>query len=120
MKVVIIGKSGQLANELLAEIPQGVTYLSLGRHDVDITSYRDLSAKIVPFKPNVIINASAYSAVDKAETDIDAAYALNETAVKILATIAKENNGRFYMSLLTLFLTAIVIVLMMLPAALSQ
>ena len=95
MKVVIIGKSGQLANELLAEIPQGVTYLSLGRHDVDITSYRDLSAKIVPFKPNVIINASAYSAVDKAETDIDAAYALNETAVKILATIAKENNGRF-------------------------
>ena len=69
MKVVIIGKSGQLANELLAEIPQGVTYLSLGRHDVDITSYRDLSAKIVPFKPNVIINASAYSAVDKAETE---------------------------------------------------
>jgi dTDP-4-dehydrorhamnose reductase len=95
MKVVIIGKSGQLANELVAELPEGVEYLSLGRNDVDITSYSELSARVQQFKPNVIINASAYTAVDKAESDTDAAYALNETAVKIMAKVAKENNCRF-------------------------
>jgi len=95
MKVVIIGKSGQLANELVAELPEGVEYLSLGRYDVDITSYSELSAKIQQFKANVIINASAYTAVDKAESDSDAAYALNEVAVKIMAKVAKEKNCRF-------------------------
>ncbi|HBY86129.1 MAG TPA: dTDP-4-dehydrorhamnose reductase [Colwellia sp.] len=95
MKAIIIGKSGQLAQELVAELPKGVECLSLGRNDVDITSYSELSAKVQQFKPNVIINASAYTAVDKAESDIDAAYAINETAVGVLTNIAKENHCRF-------------------------
>jgi dTDP-4-dehydrorhamnose reductase len=95
MKVIIIGKSGQLANELVAELPEGVEVLSLGRNDVDITSYSELSARVQQFKPSVIINASAYTAVDKAESDSDAAFALNEKAVQIMANVAKENNCRF-------------------------
>lgn len=95
MKVIVIGKSGQLANELIAELPESVEFLSLGRNDVDITSYSDLSARVHQLQPNVIINASAYTAVDKAESDIDAAYAINETAVEIMAKVAKENNCRF-------------------------
>ncbi len=95
MKVIIIGKSGQLAQELVAELPTGVTCLSLGRNEVDITSNSELSAKVQLFQPTVIINASAYTAVDKAESDIDAAYAINDTAVGILANIAKENDCRF-------------------------
>lgn len=95
MNVIVIGKSGQLANELLAELPEGVEVLSLGRNDVYITSYSDLSARVHQFKPNVIINASAYTAVDKAESDSDAAYAINETAVEIMAKVAKEHNCRF-------------------------
>ncbi len=96
MKVIIIGKSGQLANELIAELPEGVEVLSLGRNDIDITSYKDLSAKVKSFHPNAIINASAYTAVDKAESDIGAAYAINETAVEIMAKVAKKNNCRFF------------------------
>ncbi|OUR75204.1 dTDP-4-dehydrorhamnose reductase [Colwellia psychrerythraea] len=95
MKAVIIGKSGQLANELIAELPEDIEVLSLGRSDVDITTYDDLSAKVKSFQSNVIINASAYTAVDKAESDIDVAYAINEKAVEIMAKIAKENNCRF-------------------------
>ena len=95
MKVIIIGKSGQLANELIAELPEGVAVLSLGRNDVDITSYNDLSARVKTFKPNVIINASAYTAVDKAESDSDAAYSINEISVEVMAKVAKENNCRF-------------------------
>jgi dTDP-4-dehydrorhamnose reductase len=67
----------------------------LGRNDVDITSYSELSARVQQFKPSVIINASAYTAVDKAESDTDAAFALNEKAVEIMAKVAKENNCRF-------------------------
>ena len=95
MKVIIIGKSGQLANELVAEAPVGITMLSLGRDDVDITSIDELSKVVNEFNPTVIINASAYTAVDKAETDIDAAYAINKTAVEVMAKVAKENNSRF-------------------------
>jgi dTDP-4-dehydrorhamnose reductase len=95
MKVVIIGKSGQLANELVAELPEAAEVLSLGRNDVDITSYNELSTRVQQFKPNVIINASAYIAVDKAESDSDAAFALNEKAVQIMAKVAKAHNCRF-------------------------
>ncbi|GAW96970.1 MULTISPECIES: dTDP-4-dehydrorhamnose reductase [Colwellia] len=95
MKVIIIGKSGQLANELVAELPVGIDVLSLGRNDVDITLYDNLSTRVHQFQPNVIINASAYTAVDKAESDSDAAYAINETAVAVIAKVAKEHNCRF-------------------------
>jgi len=95
MKVIIIGKSGQLANELVAEVPAGIEILSLGRNDVDITSYFEVSNVVNEFNPTVIINASAYTAVDKAETDIAAAYLMNKTAVEIMAKVAKENSSRF-------------------------
>jgi dTDP-4-dehydrorhamnose reductase len=94
MKAVIIGKSGQLANELVAEVPDGVQFLSLGRNDVDILSYEDLCAHVEKFKPSVLINASAYTAVDKAETDIEAAFLLNKNAVEVMARISKEHNIR--------------------------
>ncbi len=68
--------------------------LALGRNDVDITSITNFSQVIEQNSPSVIINASAYTAVDKAETDIDAAYALNKTAVEIMATVAKSYDIR--------------------------
>ncbi len=95
MKVIIIGKSGQLANELVAEVPDGIEILSLGRKDVDITSYIDVSKVVNEFNPSVIINASAYTAVDKAETERESAYMINRTAVEVLAKVAKENHSRF-------------------------
>jgi len=94
VKVVIIGKSGQLANELMAEIPKHIQAIALGRNDVDITSITSFTRAIERYSPSVIINASAYTAVDKAETDIDAAYVLNKTAVEVMAKIAKAYNIR--------------------------
>ncbi len=95
MKAIVIGKSGQLASELVSELPEGVDVLSLGRNDVDITSYDELSTKAKKFNPSIIINASAYTAVDKAESDSESAFDINETAVAIMAKVAKENNCRF-------------------------
>jgi len=94
MKILIIGKSGQLANELLVEQPQGFEVLALGRNDIDITDLVALDKLINDHQPSVIINSAAYTAVDRAETDIEAAYAINHVAVENLANIAKKYSAR--------------------------
>jgi len=94
MNVLIIGKSGQLANELISQKPNNIEHLCLGRDDVNVCDITSLEKAVNAFKPSVIINASAYTAVDKAETDSDAAYVLNKQAVENLAIIAKQSNAR--------------------------
>lgn len=91
-KLVVIGKSGQLAWEIARLVPEVVC---LGREDVDITSSEDIAAKLDKVKPDAVINASAYTAVDKAESDEENAYLLNQTAVANLATYCKSHNVFF-------------------------
>ena len=94
MNIVIIGKSGQLAFELSRELENtehNVTFL--GRDDIDITSSTDIEEKLSPLKADVLINASAYTAVDKAEEDTDACNAINTFAVKNLANFCKDNGA---------------------------
>ncbi|WP_334021642.1 dTDP-4-dehydrorhamnose reductase [Alteromonas sp. S015] len=94
MNIVIIGKSGQLAFELSRELENSkhqVTYL--GRDDVDITSTASIEEKLSPLSVDVLINASAYTAVDKAEEDTDACNAINALAVKKLATFCKATGA---------------------------
>lgn len=94
MKALIIGKSGQLAHELRDEKPNNAEVLCLGRDDVDICSVEALNNAIINFSPSVIINASAYTAVDKAESDEDAAFAINQHAVENIAKLASKYNIR--------------------------
>ena len=62
MKILIIGKSGQLANELLVEKPQDYEVLALGRNDVDITNFKALDNIVAEYQPkhgfNKIISKS--------------------------------------------------------------
>ena len=88
-KLVVIGKSGQLAWEIARLVPEA---MCLGRDDIDITSGEDIAAKLGPINPDAVINASAYTAVDKAESDEENAYLLNQTAVANLAKYCKSNN----------------------------
>ena len=91
-KLVVIGKSGQLAWEIARLVPEA---MCLGRDDIDITSRGDIAAKLGPINPDAVINASAYTAVDKAESDEKNAYLLNQTAVANLAQYCKSNNVFF-------------------------
>ncbi|GGF84520.1 dTDP-4-dehydrorhamnose reductase [Alteromonas lipolytica] len=91
-KLVVIGKSGQLAWEIARLLPDAVC---LGRDDIDITLAEDIAAKLDTLKPDAVINASAYTAVDKAESDEANAYLINQTAVANLATYCKANNAFF-------------------------
>ena len=94
MNIAIIGKSGQLAFELSRELKttkHNVTYF--GREDIDITSTASVEEKLSPLSLEVVINASAYTAVDKAEEDTEACNAVNALAVKNLAAFCKASGA---------------------------
>lgn len=94
-KILVIGASGQLASELIflkknypkfefRFTPQLETDIS------NINAVKDIFEKV---QPNFIINCAAYTAVDKAESDSERAYAINEQGAKNLAEVAKEYNA---------------------------
>ena len=91
MSIVVIGKSGQLGFELHRLLGDSATYL--GRGDIDIVDFNAMFETLEPLKPKTIINASAYTAVDKAETDREAAFNVNATGVKNLACYCEQANS---------------------------
>jgi dTDP-4-dehydrorhamnose reductase len=93
MNIVIIGKSGQLAFELSRELENSENKVTfLGRDDIDITNASNVEENLSPLSADVLINASAYTAVDKAEEDTEACNAINALAVQNLATYCKANG----------------------------
>lgn len=93
MKVLITGKGGQLAWELEKSKPDQVALLSLDRESLDITDEQSVKAVVAEFQPDVVINAAAYTAVDRAETDQENAFAVNATGVANLAKACAEINA---------------------------
>jgi dTDP-4-dehydrorhamnose reductase len=94
MNIVVIGKSGQLAFELSRELENSAHQVTfLGRDDIDITSSESIDATLASLSVDVLINASAYTAVDKAEEDTEACSAINTLAVKNLATFCKASGA---------------------------
>jgi dTDP-4-dehydrorhamnose reductase len=91
LNIVVIGKSGQLAHEIMRLVGDDSLYC-LGRDDINISDAVSLANVLNRFQPEGIINASAYTAVDKAECDKENAFALNQTAVANLATYAREQQ----------------------------
>ncbi len=89
--IIVIGKNGQLAWEL-KRLNSEHKITCLGREDIDITEAENLTSTLAKYDIEAIINASAYTAVDKAETDQEQAYLINETAVKNLAAYCKSKN----------------------------
>ena len=95
--IIIIGKSGQLAQALVKHLvsTEQYDYKCFGRDDIDVMCMSDINEKLGTYNVSSIINASAYTAVDKAETDIAGANSLNCAAVKNLAIFAKQNDAYF-------------------------
>lgn len=85
MKVLIAGAGGQLGQALLRILPAGIEAVALGRAELDITQSDTVVRSLRKHRPAVVINASAYTAVDRAESDSKAAYATNADAVGVLA-----------------------------------
>jgi len=88
MKIVVIGNAGQLSYELVRIL--GEDTVCLGPEDTDITNEAVLAATLSGLSPDVMINAAAYTAVDKAEEDLALCHAINATAVENLAKYCKQ------------------------------
>lgn len=92
--IIVIGKSGQVAWEL-AQLQTKHNLSFFGRNDIDITSPESIETTLGHLSIDAIINASAYTAVDKAEQEVEQAYAINATAVKNLVEFCKANSIHF-------------------------
>ncbi|WP_196137729.1 dTDP-4-dehydrorhamnose reductase [Aliikangiella sp. G2MR2-5] len=91
MKIAVIGKNGQLAQELNKNYPNHDMKL-FGRREINLFDEQSLSNKLDDFEPQAVINASAYTAVDKAESEKEQAYLLNVTAVQNLASYCAQRQ----------------------------
>jgi len=94
MKVIITGKGGQLAWELEKLIPATYDVLCVGKNELDITDLNAVNEFINNQQPELVINAAAYTAVDKAEEEIKLAYDVNENGVQYLAQACQKINAR--------------------------
>lgn len=93
-KVLVTGKGGQLAWELEQTCPSGIELISLGIEELDITQQGKVNELLRAHSPDVVINAAAYTAVDKAESDQATAYAVNDKGSEHLAVTCKEIGAK--------------------------
>ena len=93
MTILVFGKDGQVGKALQIQLAgqNGVTFL--GREQCDLTNALDLIRILEYQQPKIIINASAYTAVDKAQTEKKLTYTINEEAPRIMAEHIAQVSG---------------------------
>lgn len=95
MKILLLGKNGQVGYELARSLAPVAEVVSLGREDANFMDEGGLVDLVKDHNPHIVVNAVAYTAVDKAETDEATAYQVNATAVKALAEEAAGSKRLF-------------------------
>ncbi|TRU34761.1 MAG: dTDP-4-dehydrorhamnose reductase [Microcystis aeruginosa Ma_MB_F_20061100_S20] len=94
-KVLLIGAKGQVGQELQVTLQSLGEVISIGREELDLTNSEKISQLIREIHPDYLVNAAAYTAVDKAETEPDLAYSINTIAPKIMAESAEKIQAKF-------------------------
>ena len=92
MKILVTGRNGQVAQSMLHSTQEGVEIVALGRPELDITDKTSIAKAVQVYKPDIVVNAAAYTAVDKAETEIQEAFAVNRDGARNVAEIAQDNG----------------------------
>jgi dTDP-4-dehydrorhamnose reductase len=100
MNILVFGKDGQLGKAFKTVFNVNkldkfhrITYVS--RAECDLGNLVAITAILDRLEPNLIINAAAYTAVDKAETEVDLAYAINAKAPEAMAVYARRHGATF-------------------------
>ena len=95
MKILLLGANGQVGWELRRSLAPLGEIRAYDRHTGNLQKLDDLSRLIRDFSPEAIVNAAAYTSVDKAESELDEAFLINSKAVEFLAKEAKLLNAWF-------------------------
>jgi dTDP-4-dehydrorhamnose reductase len=95
LRVLVTGAGGQLGRSLLLSAPEGWHVEGHSRQDCDIGDASSVAGLLAATSPDAVINAAAYTAVDRAEHDREAAMQANATAPGILAKACGERGIRF-------------------------
>lgn len=94
MRILITGAGGQLGGALQRTAPAWADVNAIDVEDVDLTDAAMLTARLVVEAPDIIINAAAYTAVDKAESDEETARAINAVAVATMVAAMGSSGGK--------------------------
>ncbi|MFO6446942.1 dTDP-4-dehydrorhamnose reductase [Erythrobacter sp. NE805] len=94
MRVLITGANGQLGSALQRTAPAWADINAIDVEDVDLTDSAMLTARLVVEAPDLIINAAAYTAVDRAESDEALARAINAEAVGVMVAAMASTGGK--------------------------
>ena len=94
MNILLTGSDGQLGFELQRSLPSQHHVLAVDKDQLDITRPEQISTFFKKEKPDLVINAAAYTAVDKAENDQELAYQINEKGAENLALACQEHHLR--------------------------
>lgn len=95
MRLLIAGWQGQVARALVELAPSApqVESFAVGRPGLDLCNAATITRAMTDFRPDVIINSAAYTAVDKAENEASAAFALNRDGARMLAEAAAKRGA---------------------------
>lgn len=94
-KILLLGKYGQLGWELHRALAPLGELAAVDYPDIDLTHLESIEKLILDIRPEVIVNATAYTAVDRAEEEIDLAMTINSQAPRRLAELAVDLDSAF-------------------------
>jgi len=94
MKVLLTGREGQLGTALQASLPEGISLIATGRSELNLADAAACRQAVLEHRPDWVLNAGAYTAVDRAESEADLALAINAGAPQAFAEALAETGGR--------------------------
>ena len=94
-RILIVGNAGQLGRELEKIFAGFGPIVAVDRESVDLAEAAQIRSLVHRAAPDIILNAAAYTAVDRAESERDLAFAINEQAPRVLAKEARRRNALF-------------------------
>ncbi len=94
MKILVTGAGGNLGRRLVQDFSRDHEVRGLTHSDLDISNYASVKESVSGFGPDVILNAAAFTAVDRCEDEIDIAYSVNSVGVRNLCSAANALDSR--------------------------
>ena len=94
MRVLLTGREGQLGQALMAQVPMGVELIATGRAELNLADAEACRQAVLELRPDWVLNAGAYTAVDKAESEPELAHSVNAGAPGAFAAALATTGGR--------------------------